>query len=84
MLVMPHGYHQPYIAESDEPYWHYRFGNSPLENRPDGTIASGGLLYLQGPPSRLGTHQSGYLHGVGRIIVRIGGFRPAPAAITNC
>ena len=46
-------------------------------------IPKGGLLYLQRPPDTLGTHQSAWLDGVGRILVRIGGFRPAPELTTN-
>lgn len=80
---MPNGYYMPYIADSDEPYWHYRFGHSPTRSAPDGFIPHGTILYLQGPPPGLGTHQSGYLDSVGRIIVKIGGFQPAPALVTN-
>ncbi len=78
---MPNGYYLPYIAELDEPYWNFGFGR--INNSPDGTIAKGGLLYLQRPPDQMGTHQSAYLTGVGRIIVKIGGFRPAPSPAAN-
>jgi hypothetical protein len=73
---MPHGYYLPYIAEFDEPYWNFGFGR--ITKRPDGTISKGGILYLQRPPD-----QSAYLDGVGRIIIKIGGFRPAPASVTT-
>ena len=78
---MPNGYYLPYIADSDEPYWNFGFGK--ITKKPDGTIPKGGILYMQRPPDQLGTHQSAYLDGVGRIIVKIGGFRPAPASIAN-
>ena len=78
---MPNGYYLPYIAGSDEPYWNYGFGR--INQKPDGTIIRGGILILQRPPDEVGTHQSGYLPGVGRVIVKIGGFLPAPAAVTN-
>ena len=78
---MPNGFYLPYIAERDEPYWHYTL--SPSRKLPDGIIPQGGLLYLQRPPDTLGTHQSAYLDGVGRILIKIGGFRPAPAQVTN-
>jgi hypothetical protein len=80
---MPNGYYMPYVADDDEPYWHYAFGQSPAVKPPAGTIPKGGILYLQGPPHKLGTHQSAWLDGVGRIIVKIGGFRPAPSLVTN-
>jgi hypothetical protein len=54
-----------------------------MRSAPDGFIPRGTILYLQGPPPGMGTHQSGYLDGVGRIIVKIGGFKPAPALVTN-
>ncbi|HEX4604748.1 MAG TPA: hypothetical protein VH724_12180 [Candidatus Angelobacter sp.] len=78
---MPQGYYLPYIAESDEPYWHYGFGQ--LSRPPAGTIPQGGIVYVQRPPDSLGTHQSAYLDGVGRVLIKIGNFRPAPALITN-
>ena len=78
---MPNGYYLPYIAGADEPYWNYGFGR--INQKPDGTINPGGILFLQRAPDGLGTHQSGYLPGVGRVIVKIGGFLPAPAAVTN-
>ena len=78
---MSNGYYLPYIADSDEPYWNFGFGR--INKQPDGLIPKGGILYLQRPPDQLGTHQSAYLPGVGRIIVKIGGFHPAPAAVTK-
>jgi len=78
---MPNGYYLPYIAGSDEPYWNYGFGR--IKQNPDGTIAGGGVLFLQRPPDQLGTHQSAYLPGVGKVIVKIGGFRPAPAKVCD-
>jgi hypothetical protein len=78
---MPHGYYLPYVADLEEPYWNFGFGQ--IKKKPDGTVPKGGLLYLQRPPDSLGTHQSAYLDGVGRIIVKIGGFRPAPPVTTN-
>ena len=78
---MPHGYYLPYVANSEEPYWLFGFGQ--IKKKPDGTIPQGGLLYLQRIPDGEGTHQSAYLEGVGRIIVKIGGFRPAPSTVTN-
>ena len=83
LLLMPHGYHQPYVAQSEQPYWHYRFGHSPIRSAPEGSIPEGAIVYLQGPGPSMGTHQSGFLPGVGRIIVKIGAFRPAPALVTN-
>jgi hypothetical protein len=80
---MPNGYYAPYQSDSDQPYWHYAFGESPYIKPPAGTIAKGSIVYLQGPPPKLGTHQSGHLDGVGRIIVKIGGFKPAPALVAN-
>ncbi len=80
---MPNGYYAPHIAENDEPYWHYVFGHSPAVKPPAGTIPKGSILYLQGTQHSLGTHQSAWLDGVGRVIVKIGGFRPAPPLITN-
>jgi hypothetical protein len=80
---MPNGYYMPCIAENDEPYWHYAFGHSPLVKPPAGTIPSGAILYLQGIQRKPGSHQSGWLDGVGRVIVKIGGFRPAPPLVTN-
>ncbi|MGC2694729.1 MAG: hypothetical protein WA738_02975 [Candidatus Angelobacter sp.] len=81
---MPHGYYLPYVAEVDAPYWHYAFGQSHKPNNSAGTIPKGGVLFLQRPPDTLGTHQSAYLYGVGRIIIRIGDFQPAPALVTEC
>ncbi|HEY1937741.1 MAG TPA: hypothetical protein VGJ33_07395 [Candidatus Angelobacter sp.] len=78
---MPHGYYLAYVATCDSPYWHYGFGQLPKP--PAGTIPKGGLVYLQRPPDTLGTHQSGYLYGVGRILVKIGTFQPAPALVTD-
>ena len=78
---MPNGFYFPYIADSDQPYWHYGFGQ--ITRAPAGTIPKGGILYLQRPPDTLGTHQSAYLDGVGRILIKIGGFRPAPSMIVN-
>jgi|SRR6185369_2857450 len=75
------GYYLPYIAEADEPYWHYGFGQ--LSKAPAGSIPKGGIVHVQRPPDSLGTHQSAHLDGVGRILIRIGNFRPAPALITN-
>ena len=80
---MPQGYNQPYIAKEDAPYWLYQFGQSPKASNIAGTIPKGGLIHVQGPAGPLGTHQSGYLMGVGRIIVRVGDFQPAPALTTN-
>jgi len=81
---MPNGYYLPYIAAADESYWSYDAGQLPNpKHNPAGTIPKGALLYLQRPPDTLGTHQSAWLHGVGRVLVRIGGFRPAPALTTN-
>jgi hypothetical protein len=80
---MPNGYYAPYLSDSDQPYWHYAFGESPYVKPAAGTIPQGSIVYLQGPPPKLGTHQSGHLDGVGRIIVKIGGFKPAPALVTN-
>ncbi|HLY91911.1 MAG TPA: hypothetical protein VKQ89_01520 [Candidatus Angelobacter sp.] len=78
---MPNGYYLPYIAESEKPYWNFGFGR--INQKPDGTIPGGGILYLQRPPDDLGSHQSAYLNGVGRVIVKMGGFRPAPATVSN-
>jgi hypothetical protein len=78
---MPNGYYLPYIAELDEPYWNFGFGR--ITQKPDGSIPRGGILYLQRPPDQSGTHQSGYLTGVGRVIVKIGGFRPASAGVST-
>ena len=80
---MPNGYYAPYLSDSDQPYWPYAFGESPYVKPAAGTIPKGSIVYLQGPPPKLGTHQSGHLDGVGRIIVKIGGFKPAPALVTN-
>jgi hypothetical protein len=80
---MPNGYYAPYLSDSDQLYWHYAFGESPYVKPAAGTIPKGNIVYLQGPPPKLGTHQSGHLDGVGRIIVKIGGFKPAPALVTN-
>ena len=74
---MPHGYNLLYAASVNAPYWHFiGAGQSPDPNNPAGTIPTGGQLYLQRPPDTLGTHQSAYLNGVGRIIVRLGDFQP--------
>jgi len=81
---MPVGYFLVYAATADAPYWHYRFGQSPRANNSAGTIPKGALVHLQRPPDTVGTHQSAYLYGVGRIIVRLGDFQPAPAPITDC
>jgi hypothetical protein len=81
LCTMPHGYYLAYVATCDSPYWHYGFGQLPKP--PAGTIPKGGLVYLQRPPDTLGTHQSGYLYGVGRILVKIGTFQPAPALVTD-
>jgi hypothetical protein len=78
---MPNGYYLPYVADSDEPYWNYGFGR--IHQRPDGKVTAGGVLFLQRPPDQLGTHQSAYLPGAGRVIVKIGGFRPAPATVCD-
>lgn len=81
---MPQGYNVPYVAKDDVPYWLYRFGQGPKATNVAGTIPKGGLIHVQGPAGHMGgTHQSGYLMGVGRIIVRIGDFQPAPAVSTN-
>jgi hypothetical protein len=80
---MPNGYYLPYIADSDQPYWHFQFGRSPKPNNAAGTIPKGSVVYLQRPPDTLGTHQSAYLYGVGRILVGMGKFRPAPATNTG-
>jgi len=82
--TMPQGYNVPYVAKDDVPYWLYKFGQGPKANNTAGTIPKGGLIHVQGPAGHMGgTHQSGYLMGVGRIIVRIGDFQPAPAVSTN-
>ena len=74
---MPYGYNLLYTAGADAPYWHFiGAGQSPDPENPAGTIPKGGQLYLQRPPDHLGTHQSAYLNGVGRIIVRLGDFQP--------
>jgi hypothetical protein len=81
---MPDGYYVPYSAIVDAPYWHYKFGQGPRANNAAGTIPRGGLIHVQGPAGNMGgTHQSAYLTGVGRIIVKIGDFGPAPALTTN-
>lgn len=80
---MPNGYHVPYVAKDDAPYWLYKFGQGPRANNSAGVIPKGGLIHVQGPAGRPGTHQSGYLMGVGRIIVRIGDFQPAPAVVSD-
>lgn len=82
-MPMPEGFYLPYVAEGDAPYWHYRFGQAPKPNNSAGTIPRGGLVFLQRPPDSLGTHQSAYLYGVGRVLVRLGDFQPAPAPATN-
>jgi hypothetical protein len=70
---MPHPYELLYVANHNVPYWSFvGAGKSP---HPAGTIPKGGHVYLQRPPDNLGTHQSAYLEGVGRIIVRLGDFR---------
>jgi len=80
---MPDGYYLAYVAKEDVPYWHYVIGQAPKANNVAGTIPKGGLVHLQRPPDNLGTHQSAHLYGVGRIIVRLGDFRPAPAVSTD-
>ena len=80
---MPEGYYLVYVAIVEAPYWHYKFGQSPKANNSAGVIPKGGLVHLQRPPDSVGTHQSAYLMGVGRIIVKIGDFQPAPALTTN-
>ena len=74
----------PFSALIDAPYWLYKFGQGPKANNSAGVIPKGGLIHVQGPAGAWGgTHQSGYLTGVGWIIVRIGDFQPAPALTTN-
>ena len=80
---MPQGYYLVYAARADVPYWHYQFGQSPKAGNAAGIIRKGGLVHLQRPPDRLGTHQSAWLDGVGRILVRVGDFLPAPALTTR-
>ena len=81
---MPEGYYVPFSAVVDAPYWHYKFGQGPKENNSAGIIPKGGLIHVQGPAGAWGgTHQSAYLMGVGRIIVKIGDFQPAPAVTTK-
>lgn len=81
---MPEGYNVPYSAIADAPYWHYKFGQGPKANNSAGTIPKGGLIHVQGPAGNFGgTHQSAYLMGVGRIIVKIGDFQPTPPLTTN-
>jgi hypothetical protein len=81
---VPEGYHLPYVAKEDVPYWLYKFGHGPRANNSAGIIRKGGLIHVQGPAGSMGgTHQSGYLMGVGRIIVRVGDFQPAPALPSN-
>jgi hypothetical protein len=81
---MPEGYYVPFSAVVDAPYWHYKFGQGPKANNSAGIIPRGGLIHVQGPAAAWGgTHQSAYLMGVGRIIVKIGDFQPAPAVTTN-
>ncbi|HEX9253930.1 MAG TPA: hypothetical protein VF938_00240 [Candidatus Angelobacter sp.] len=73
--TMPQGYNVPYVAKDDVPYWLYKFGQGPKATNTAGTIPKGGLIHVQGPAGNWGgTHQSGYLMGVGRILVRIGDF----------
>ena len=82
--TMPQGYNVPYVAKDDVPYWLYKFGQGPKAANIAGMIPKGGLIHVQGPAGHMGgTHQSGYMMGVGRIIVRIGDFQPAPAVTTN-
>ena len=81
---MPEGYYLPYVAEVDAPYWLYRFGQAPKANNSAGTIPRGRFVFLQRPPDKVSTHQSAYLYGVGRIIVRQGDFQPAPARVSDC
>ena len=77
---MPEGYYVPFSAVIDAPYWLYKFGQGPKANNAAGIIPKGGLIHVQGPAGAWGgTHQSAYLMGVGRIIVKIGDFQPAPA-----
>lgn len=72
-MGMPHPYDLLYVAKDNVPYWQFiGAGKSPA---PAGTIPKGGHVYLQRPPDHLGTHQSAYMEGVGRIIVRLGDFR---------
>jgi hypothetical protein len=81
---MPQGYYVPFSAVVDAPYWHYKFGQGPKANNSAGIIPEGGLIHVHGPAAAWGgTHQSAYLMGVGRIIVRIGDFQPAPAVTSN-
>jgi hypothetical protein len=72
-----------YAANQNAPYWHYEFGRSPKTRNVAGTIPKGGMVYLQRPPDNKGTHQSAYLLGVGRIMVRLGDFQPAPAQVSG-
>jgi hypothetical protein len=81
---MPEGYYVPFSAIIDAPYWLYKFGQGPNASNSAGIIPKDGLINVQGPAGAWGgTHQSAYLMGVGRIIVKIGDFRPAPALATN-
>ena len=80
---MPQGYYLVYVAKADAPYWHYQFGRAPKADNSAGTIPKGGLVHLQRPPDSLGTHQSAYLMGFGRVLVRLGDFQPAPALTTD-
>jgi len=80
---MPNGYYLPYAADQDQPYWRFQFGRSPHPQNADGTIPKGGIVYLQRPPDSLGTHQSAYIYGVGRVLIGIGSFKPAPAQTTD-
>ena len=70
---MPEGYYVPFSAVEDAPDWQYKLGHVPKANNSAGTIPKGGFIHVQGPASTWGgTHQSAYLMGVGRIIVKIG------------
>jgi hypothetical protein len=70
---MPFGYELVYTVTAEAPYWEYRFGISPVTSPHVRHVLTGTKLYLQRPASTsgLGTHQSAYLDGVGRIIVRV-------------
>jgi hypothetical protein len=81
---MPEGYYVPYSAIVDAPYWHYKFGQGPRANNSAGTIPKGGHSTYKGLPAIWAVPtQSAYLTGIGRIIVKIGDFQPAPALTTN-
>jgi hypothetical protein len=71
--AMPFGYELIYTATTEAPYWEYRFGVSPVTSTHAGNVLTGARLYLQRPASTsgLGTHQSAYVDGVGRIVMRV-------------